>query len=135
MCNRKSIIYLLYTIGIIDEGSVSTWLDSIDPRERNGHYVFLSRGSITMLLWTLRILFLLLHDNFWPPLPGYIKIDLPGWYCLAYYFNHVTNKNIVRQHEQMSLAMVACVNNIGILLKICLRMYRMLNVHVVYMCI
>ena len=52
-----------------NQKKISTWLltrgkEMVMLRpEGRGHYLFDSRWSITMLLWTLKISFLLLHDN------------------------------------------------------------------------
>ena len=60
----------LSIIGIIPEGSIAKLLLTrgkgvVMPKPKGrGHYFSLSRGSITILIWTLRVLFLLLHENY-----------------------------------------------------------------------
>ena len=57
-------------IGIKTEGSISTWLlargkEMAMPKpEGCRHNFLLSQESTTILLWTLRILFILLHENY-----------------------------------------------------------------------
>ena len=73
----------------------------IDLREGNS---FLPRGSITMLLWTMRVLFLYqmeiiaeIGKYLWPPLPNNIKSDI-AWVILPYILLQPCNKYLYCHH-------------------------------------